>query len=174
MKKYICTVCQWVYDPEVGDPESGIEPGTAFEDIPEDWVCPVCGASKADFEAVEESAPAAERDMAMWQCQVGNCGYIYRPEKGDRKGTERKYHLLTLSDGKISTVEKSEITGADKGKLLPTDIGVVVNDFLTQYFPEILNYNFTASVEQRFDDIAEGKTDRDNLPHKRYRYIPQK
>lgn len=39
MKKYICTVCQWVYDPEVGDPESGIEPGTAFEDIPEDWVC---------------------------------------------------------------------------------------------------------------------------------------
>ena len=40
MKKFICTVCQWVYDPEVGDPESGIEPGTAFEDIPEDWVCP--------------------------------------------------------------------------------------------------------------------------------------
>lgn len=42
MKKYICTVCQWVYDPEVGDPESGIEPGTSFENIPEDWVCPVC------------------------------------------------------------------------------------------------------------------------------------
>ena len=48
MKKFICTVCQWVYDPEVGDPESGIEPGTAFEDIPEDWVCPVCGVGKDD------------------------------------------------------------------------------------------------------------------------------
>lgn len=79
-------------------------------------------------------------------------------EKGDRKGTERKYRMLTLHDGKIESGEKTELTGADKGKLLPTDIGVVVNDFLTEYFPEILNYNFTANVEQQFDDIAEGKT----------------
>ena len=50
MKKYICTVCDWVYDPKVGDPECGIEPGTPFEDIPEDWVCPVCGVSKDSFE----------------------------------------------------------------------------------------------------------------------------
>jgi len=50
MDKYICTVCGYVYDPEVGDPDSGIAPGTAFEDIPDDWVCPVCGAGKADFE----------------------------------------------------------------------------------------------------------------------------
>lgn len=54
MKKYICTVCQWVYDPEVGDPESGIAPGTAFEDIPEDWVCPLCGVGKDQFELAEE------------------------------------------------------------------------------------------------------------------------
>ena len=54
MKKYICTVCDWVYDPEIGDPEVGIEPGTAFEDIPEDWVCPVCGVGKDDFELLEE------------------------------------------------------------------------------------------------------------------------
>ena len=54
MKKYECTVCGWVYDPEVGDPDGGIEPGTAFEDIPEDWVCPLCGATKEDFELVEE------------------------------------------------------------------------------------------------------------------------
>ena len=54
MKKYFCSVCQWVYDPEIGDPESGREPGTAFEDIPEDWVCPLCGVSKEDFEPVEE------------------------------------------------------------------------------------------------------------------------
>ena len=79
-------------------------------------------------------------------------------EKGDRKGTERKYRMLTLHDGKIESGEKTELTGADKGKLLPIDIGVVVNDFLTEYFPDILNYNFTANVEQQFDDIAEGKT----------------
>ena len=79
-------------------------------------------------------------------------------EKGDRKGTELKYRMLTLHDGKIESGEKTELTGADKGKLLPTDIGVVVNDFLTEYFPDILNYNFTANVEQQFDDIAEGKT----------------
>ena len=79
-------------------------------------------------------------------------------EKGDRKGTERKYRMLTLHDRKIESGEKTELTGADKGKLLPTDIGVVVNDFLTEYFPDILNYNFTVNVEQQFIDIAEGKT----------------
>ncbi len=51
--KYVCGVCGYEYDPAAGDPDSGIAPGTAFEDLPEDWVCPVCGASKADFEAAE-------------------------------------------------------------------------------------------------------------------------
>ena len=54
MKKYVCTVCGYVYDPAEGDPDSGIEPGTAFEDIPEDWVCPLCGVGKDDFEPYEE------------------------------------------------------------------------------------------------------------------------
>lgn len=54
MKKYICTVCNWIYDPMTGDPDSGIAPGTAFEDIPEDWVCPLCGVGKEDFEVVED------------------------------------------------------------------------------------------------------------------------
>ena len=54
MKKYICTVCSYVYDPAVGDPDSGIAPGTAFEDLPADWVCPLCGVGKDDFEPVEE------------------------------------------------------------------------------------------------------------------------
>ena len=54
MKKYVCTVCGYVYDPAVGDPDSGIEPGTAFEDIPADWVCPLCGVGKDDFEVSEE------------------------------------------------------------------------------------------------------------------------
>lgn len=54
MKKYECTVCHWVYDPQVGDPDNGIAPGTPFEQIPEDWICPLCGVSKEDFEVVEE------------------------------------------------------------------------------------------------------------------------
>lgn len=49
-EKYICTVCDYVYDPELGDPENGIEPGTSFEDLPEDWVCPLCGVGKEEFE----------------------------------------------------------------------------------------------------------------------------
>ena len=54
MKKYVCTVCGYVYDPEIGEPDSGIDPGTAFEDIPEDGVCPLCGVSKEDFEEQED------------------------------------------------------------------------------------------------------------------------
>ncbi len=53
MEKYLCVVCGYVYDPETGDPDNGVEPGTAFADIPEDWVCPVCGAGKDDFEVEE-------------------------------------------------------------------------------------------------------------------------
>lgn len=54
MKKYICNICNWEYDPQVGDPDSGIEAGTPFEAIPDDWVCPICGVGKADFSVVEE------------------------------------------------------------------------------------------------------------------------
>jgi rubredoxin len=50
MKRYVCSVCGYIYDPEQGDPDGGIESGTAFEDIPNDWVCPVCGSAKTDFE----------------------------------------------------------------------------------------------------------------------------
>lgn len=78
-------------------------------------------------------------------------------EKGEKEGTRRRFVTLTLKDGKITSHTGSENTGADKGKLIPTDIGMVVNDFLTSYFPDILDYNFTANVEEKFDDIAEGK-----------------
>jgi rubredoxin len=54
MKKYVCNMCGYIYDPEEGDPDSDIEPGTAFEDLPEDWVCPVCGAEKDEFEPEED------------------------------------------------------------------------------------------------------------------------
>ena len=76
--------------------------------------------------------------------------------RGDKPGTERSYTRLTLSDGKIATYEETEKVGAEKSKLMPTDIGIVVNDFLLENFPEIMDYNFTATVEKDFDAIAEG------------------
>ena len=54
MNKYVCTVCGYIYDPEIGDLDSGIEPGTAFEDLPQDWECPTCGVKKEDFEPLED------------------------------------------------------------------------------------------------------------------------
>lgn len=54
MKKYVCTICGWVYDPELGDEDGGIAPGTAFEDLPEGWICPMCGVGKEDFEVQED------------------------------------------------------------------------------------------------------------------------
>lgn len=84
-------------------------------------------------------------------------------EKGDKEGEERKYDVLLLKNGKITDTAKTEITGAEKAKLFPTDIGLVVNDYLTAYFPDILDYNFTASVEKEFDEVAEGDRDWTNL-----------
>lgn len=80
-------------------------------------------------------------------------GYV---EKGDKPGKERTYKVLTLSGGRLTTATRSETAGSEKGKLLPTDVGTVVNDFLLQYFPGIMDYNFTASVEKEFDEVAEG------------------
>ena len=81
-------------------------------------------------------------------------GYV---EKGNKNGSTRKYNILTLNNGKISVKEGKENVGAEKAKLLPTDIGIVVNDFLLEFFPEIMDYNFTATVEKDFDEIADGK-----------------
>ena len=81
-------------------------------------------------------------------------GYV---EKGNREGTERQYKILSLQGGKMSESTKVELTGSEKAKLLPTDVGIVVNDFLKEYFPQIMDYNFTANVEKQFDEIAEGE-----------------
>lgn len=70
---------------------------------------------------------------------------------------KRDYDVIRLANGKISESTLSENTGSEKGRLVPTDVGMVVNKFLTEYFPEILDYNFTAKVEEKFDDIADGK-----------------
>jgi len=79
--------------------------------------------------------------------------------KGDKSGEERSFTVDSLKGIKITQKIKKEMAGSEKGKLLPTDIGTVVNDFLMENFPNIMDYNFTANVEQKFDDIAEGKTD---------------
>ena len=78
-------------------------------------------------------------------------------QKGDKKGEERIYAIDSLKGIKITNKTKKEMAGSEKGKLLPTDIGIVVNDFLIQNFPDIMDYNFTAKVEHQFDQIAEGK-----------------
>jgi len=78
-------------------------------------------------------------------------------EKGDRPANKREFNVLKLKAGKITDKIQEENTGAEKSKLFPTDIGTVVNDFLTENFPEILNYNFTADVEKEFDSIADGE-----------------
>ena len=76
--------------------------------------------------------------------------------KGDKAGEERQYVTDTLSANRIVSKTRTEVAGKEKGKLLPTDIGTVVNDFLMDHFPEIMDYNFTAKVESQFDQIAEG------------------
>jgi len=87
---------------------------------------------------------------------IQNRGYVVKEE---REGKQRIFRVLTLKAGHISKAEKTENTGAEKGKLFPTDIGSVVNDFLVQYFVDIVDFNFTATVEKQFDDIAQGLTE---------------
>lgn len=83
-----------------------------------------------------------------------NRGYV---SKNNKEGVKRDYTQLTLEKGKISTKQKSETTGKERNKLMPTDIGMVVNDYLEAQFSDILEYDFTAKVEREFDEIAEGK-----------------
>ncbi|WP_338731569.1 type I DNA topoisomerase [Mangrovimonas cancribranchiae] len=91
---------------------------------------------------------------------IQNRGYI---EKGTVEGVERNYVQLTLKEGNVKDVTLTEKVGSDKGKLVPTDIGMIVTDFLVNHFDTILDYNFTAKVEEDFDDIADGKIDWENM-----------
>lgn len=87
---------------------------------------------------------------------IQNRNYV---EKGTVEGVERNYSQLTLKNGQVKDKVLTEKVGSDKGKLVPTDIGMIVTDFLVNHFEHILDYNFTAKVEEDFDDIAEGKVD---------------
>lgn len=79
--------------------------------------------------------------------------------KGDKPGEEVAQTTITLHQDEIEKVTKQTVVGAERNKLIPTDVGIVVNDFLMQFFPEIMDYNFTADVEKKFDEVAEGKTE---------------
>lgn len=83
-------------------------------------------------------------------------GYVVKTNKD---GKERNYKVIALSDGSVQELEKTETYGAEKGKIFPTNTGMVVNDFLTEYFSNIVDYNFTANVEKQFDEIASGTED---------------
>ena len=91
--------------------------------------------------------------------------------KGDRPGEERKYDVIKLSKGKVTETQKTEMAGSDKGKLLPTDTGIVVNDYLTEYFPQIMDYNFTANIEKQFDEVAEGNIEWKSLMADFYKHF---
>src|SRR5580698_3257876 len=87
---------------------------------------------------------------------IQNRGYVVKEE---REGKQRAFKVLTLKNGSIAKEQKTENTGAEKGKLFPTDIGAVVNDFLVQHFKGIVDFHFTATVEKQFDEIAQGLTE---------------
>ena len=91
---------------------------------------------------------------------IQNRGYV---EVGELDGNSRKYNTLKLVDNQIKKAELTEIYGADRRKLMPTDIGIVVNDFLVDYFANVMDYDFTARVESNFDEIAEGKINWTNM-----------
>ncbi len=97
---------------------------------------------------------------------IQNRGYVV---KEDRDGKPRDYKVLKLSGGQISEVVKSEMTGVERSKLFPTDIGMLVNDFLVEHFKGIVDYNFTAKVEREFDEIAQGQKEWTDMLEKFYR-----
>ncbi len=98
-------------------------------------------------------------------------GYV---TKGDKKGESTPYVIITLKGDKTKRTEKKMNVGAEKGKLLPTDVGIVVNDFLMEHFPNIMDYNFTADVEKSFDDIAEGHTEWNSMIRDFYEHFSPK
>ena len=96
---------------------------------------------------------------------IQNRNYVV---KEDREGVQRKYNTISLNNKVVTQKENTEITGAEKSKLFPTDIGMVVTDFLQKHFDYILDYNFTANVEKEFDDVAVGKKIWNNILHEFY------
>ena len=117
-------------------------------------MCPLRYTEASLVRKLEELGIGRPSTYAPTISTVQQRGYV---EKGNKEGVKRFYDILTLNDSKITETTKSEMTGNEKAKLLPTDVGIVVNDFLMDYFPGIMDYNFTASVEKEFDEVADGE-----------------
>ena len=142
--------------------ESGILPplkeGEALDNL---WITATERFTRAPYRYTEASLVKKLEELGIGRpstyaptiTTIQNRKYI---EKGNVEGTEREYDLLTLKKGQVKAQKLTEKVGSDKGKLVPTDVGMVVNDFLVNHFENILDYNFTAKVEENFDEIAEG------------------
>ena len=115
--------------------------------------CPTRYTEASLVRKLEELGIGRPSTYAPTISTIQNREYV---EKGNKEGTERTYTILDLKNDKIKEAKKTEVTGSEKNKLLPTDTGIVVNDFLLEYFPQIMDFNFTASVEKEFDEVAEG------------------
>ena len=115
--------------------------------------CPLRYTEASLVRKLEELGIGRPSTYAPTISTVQQRGYV---EKGNKEGVKRSYETLKLKGNKITEATKTEVTGNEKAKLLPTDVGTVVNDFLMAYFPEIMDYNFTANVEKEFDEVAEG------------------
>ena len=117
-------------------------------------MCPLRYTEASLVRKLEELGIGRPSTYAPTISTVQQRGYV---EKGNKEGVKRSYDIMTLKEGKIAEATKTEMTGNEKAKLLPTDVGIVVNDFLMDYFPGIMDYNFTASVEKEFDEVADGE-----------------
>ena len=115
--------------------------------------CPLRYTEASLVRKLEELGIGRPSTYAPTISTIQQRGYV---EKGNKEGIKREYDLLKLKGNKITETVKTELTGYEKSKLLPTDVGTVVNDFLMDYFPSIMDYNFTATVEKEFDEVAEG------------------
>lgn len=152
-------------DDEDGEEQEGMLPamdvGEALQNVyisaTERFTRPPYRYSEASLvKKLEELGIGRPSTYAPTISTIQNRGYV---EKGTVEGSERKYVQLVLEEGKVSDSQLSEMVGSEKGKIVPTDIGMIVNDFLVTHFTQILDYNFTAQVEEDFDEIASGDED---------------
>ena len=130
--------------------------------------CPTRYTEASLVRKLEELGIGRPSTYAPTISTIQNREYV---EKGNKEGTERTYTILDLKNDKIKEVKKTEVTGSEKNKLLPTDTGIVVNDFLLEYFPQIMDFNFTASVEKEFDEVAEGAVQWTDMMDRFYKHF---
>ena len=152
-------------DEDIADEQEGMLPAMNVGDtLHNNFISATERFSRAPYRFTEASLVKKLEELGIGRpstyaptiSTIQNRGYV---EKGTIEGAERKYTQFILESGTVKEKVLSEIVGSDKGKLVPTDIGMIVTDFLVSHFSNILDYNFTAKVEEDFDEIAEGHED---------------